>query len=121
MFTANLQTAFSAYPVHCLFQLIHIQKVDRHQLSQFVNQGCKDYKRMHEKQHSYNDTEYHNDAIFTSLSIKKRSKQPESSIKALVDSDLKFDTILTDCIRRSHSERSLEKTTAEECYIHSSS
>ena len=62
---------------------------DRHQLSQFVNQGCKDYKRMHEKQHSHSDTEYHNDAIFTSMSIKKRFEQPESSIKALVDSDLK--------------------------------
>ena len=64
---------------------------DRHQLSQFVNQGCKDYKRMHEKQLSHSDTEHRNDAIFTfSMSIKKRFEQLESSIKALVDSDLKF-------------------------------
>lgn len=37
----------------------------------------------------HSNTEYHNDAIFTSMSIIKRFEQPESSIKALVDSDLK--------------------------------
>ena len=31
----------------------------------------------------------HNDAMFTSMSIKKGFEQPESSIKALVDSDFK--------------------------------
>ena len=39
MFTANLQTAFSAYPVHYLFQFILVKNgfKDRHQLLQFVN------------------------------------------------------------------------------------
>ena len=87
------QTTNSIFCLPCsLFVPIHFGKKgfkDRHQLSQFVNQGCKDYKRMHEKQHSHNDTEYHKDAIFTSMSIKHRFEQPESSIKAMVDSDLK--------------------------------
>lgn len=62
---------------------------DRHQLSQFVNQGCKDYKRMHEKQKCHNDTEYHKDAIFTSIGIKARFENPETSINVQIDKELK--------------------------------
>lgn len=44
---------------------------------------------MHEKQKCHNDTEYHKDAIFTSIGIKARFENPETSINAQIDKELK--------------------------------
>ena len=62
---------------------------NRCQLSQFVNIGCQNYKKMHEKQQCHNAAEYHKEACFVAECIKQRFEKPESTIKAQIDCDLK--------------------------------